>query len=84
MEFVLTGATANGKELERLGVVNKTFAQHQDVIEEGLRVAEKIASQSGPVEILAKRAVLNGSIALHHACLYQSANFVRSVRKLSC
>ena len=59
MEFVLQGATATASDFEHMGVVNKTFPADQ-VLDEALSVAAKIASLSSPVLKLAKRAVTNG------------------------
>lgn len=59
MEFVLTGEPASGLEFERLGMVTRTFPKEQ-VLEESLKLATKIASLSGPVAQIAKQAVLTG------------------------
>lgn len=59
MEFILTGDLATGTEFERLGLVSKVFPQDQ-VQDEALRLAARIAAMSGPVVAAAKQAVLTG------------------------
>ncbi|OJD34116.1 enoyl-hydratase [Diplodia corticola] len=60
MEFILTGASTSGLELERLGLVNRTFPADR-VLHEALQLAARIASMSQAVAKLAKRSVLNAS-----------------------
>ncbi|KAF4307760.1 Crotonase core [Botryosphaeria dothidea] len=60
MEFILTGASATAQDLERLGLVNKTFPA-DCVLDEALALAARIASVSGAVTKLAKRSILNAS-----------------------
>lgn len=60
MEFILTGASATAQELERLGLVNRTFPADR-VLDEALQLAARIASMSSAVAKLAKRSVLNGT-----------------------
>ncbi|KAB2574660.1 Crotonase core [Lasiodiplodia theobromae] len=60
MEFILTGASATAQELERLGLVNRTFPADR-VLDEALQLAARIASMSSAVAKLAKRSVLNAS-----------------------
>ncbi|KAK4161601.1 ClpP/crotonase-like domain-containing protein [Cladorrhinum sp. PSN259] len=57
MEFILTGGTATGQEFERLGLVSKIFPRQQ-VVDEAIKLATKIAAKSAPVTQLAKQAVL--------------------------
>ncbi|KAK4221605.1 enoyl-CoA hydratase [Podospora fimiseda] len=57
MEFILSGDTATGQEFERLGLVSKVFPKDQ-VLDQALKLAEKIAAKSAPVAQLAKQAVL--------------------------
>jgi enoyl-CoA hydratase len=59
MDFILTGLPATGAEFERLGVVSKAFPAAQ-VLEKAMETAARIASLSGPVVQLAKKAVLHG------------------------
>lgn len=59
MEFVLTGDSASGAEFERLGVVSKAFPR-SEVLPAATKLAERIASLSGPVVKTAKQAVLTG------------------------
>lgn len=63
MEFILTGDTASGAELERLGLVSKVVPADQ-VLGEAMRLAAKIASMSAPVVAAAKQAVLTGETVL--------------------
>ncbi|KAK0624099.1 enoyl-CoA hydratase/isomerase [Immersiella caudata] len=57
MELILTGDTISGAELERFGIVNKSFPSGQVVVE-AMSLATRIAKMSGPVVKLGKRAVL--------------------------
>lgn len=66
MEFILTGEPATGREFERLGLVNRTFARHE-VLTEAKKLAEKIAAMSGPVARLAKQAVLISRLESRHS-----------------
>lgn len=59
MEFILTGDTASGVELERLGLISKVFPEDQ-VRGEALGLAGRIAAMSAPVVAAAKQAVLTG------------------------
>lgn len=59
MEFILTGDTASGGQLERLGLVNKALPKER-VLEEALKLATRIAAMSAPVVAAAKQAVLTG------------------------
>ncbi len=61
MEFILTGEPASGRELERLGLVNKTFPR-QEVLAKATELARKIAAMSGPITKLAKQAVLTSML----------------------
>jgi len=69
MEFILTGEPATGLEFERLGLVNKTFARHE-VLTQAKKLAEKIASMSGPVARLAKQAVLTSRLNFQHSLFH--------------
>ncbi|EOD50004.1 putative enoyl- hydratase isomerase protein [Neofusicoccum parvum UCRNP2] len=60
MELILTGASATAQDFERLGLVTRTFPADR-VLDEALLLAARIASMSGAVTKLAKRAVLNAS-----------------------
>lgn len=66
MEFILTGDTASGAELERLGLISKVFPKDQ-VLGEALGLAAKIASMSAPVVAAAKQAVLTGETFIGRA-----------------
>lgn len=59
MEFILTGDSASGSEFERLGLVTKVFPR-LEVTPAAIKLAEKIATLSGPVIKTAKQAVLTG------------------------
>lgn len=60
MELILTGDSSSDKELERLGLVNKTFPI-QEVLVEAMSLALKIGKMSGLVMSLAKQTVLAGT-----------------------
>jgi len=60
MELVLTGSPTTANEMERFGIVNKVVAADEDVVDEALRIAEKIAAFSAPAVGLAKQAVKAG------------------------
>jgi enoyl-CoA hydratase len=60
MELILTGEPSTAIEMARLGVVNRAVLPEQDVLEETLKVARRIASLSAPAVALAKQAVLAG------------------------
>ncbi|GCE26136.1 enoyl-CoA hydratase [Dictyobacter alpinus] len=57
MEMVLTGSTVSAKELEGLGLVNHVVPQ-AELLNETLKLADKIASQAPIAARLAKEAVL--------------------------
>ena len=56
MEMVLTGRTMDAQEAERCGLVSRILPQ-DDLLEEALRTAERIARLSQPVVAMAKEAV---------------------------
>lgn len=60
MELVLTGSPTTADEMERFGVVNKAVAVDEDVVQEALKIAERIAAFSAPTVELAKQAVKAG------------------------
>ena len=60
MELILTGDTISGEELARLGVINKAFPSRDQVLEEAMGLAARMARMSGLVTRLAKKAVLIG------------------------
>jgi enoyl-CoA hydratase len=60
MELILTGTPATAAVMERLGVVNRVMLPEEDVLEETLKMARKMASFSAPAIGLAKQAVLAG------------------------
>jgi enoyl-CoA hydratase len=64
MELILTGTPATAAVMERLGVVNRVMLPEEDVLEETLKMARKIASFSAPAIGLAKQAVLAGKATL--------------------
>jgi len=80
MEFILTGEPATGMEFERLGLVNKTFARHE-VLTQAKKLAEKIASMSGPVVRLAKQAVLTSRLNFQHSLFHSSTTNQHSSRR---
>ena len=59
MELLLGGGNITATELERVGLVNRTFPKGQ-VLSEAKSFAAKIAEFSGPVARAAKQAVLAG------------------------
>merc|ERR1719359_33734 len=56
MEWVLTGAQFTAAEAERAGLVSRVVPAGE-VLDEAVKVADKIASYSAPVAILAKECV---------------------------
>jgi enoyl-CoA hydratase len=56
MEMVLTGRTMGAEEAERAGLVSRVVPA-ADLLDEALRVAEKIASLSLPAVMMAKESV---------------------------
>mgnify|MGYP001463924353 CR=1 FL=1 len=56
MEMVLTGRTMDAQEAERSGLVSR-IVPVADLVEEAVKVAERIASMSRPVVMMAKEAV---------------------------
>lgn len=70
MELILTGDSISGAEFERLGVVNKVFPK-QEVLNEAIKLATRIAALSGPVIGAARQAVLTGAYRLCYAMITQ-------------
>jgi enoyl-CoA hydratase len=60
MELILTGVPSTASEMVQLGVVNRAVLPGEDVLEETLKIARRIASLSAPAVALAKQAVLAG------------------------
>lgn len=56
MDMVLTGRTIDAREAAQAGLVSRIVAQ-EDLLDEALRVAATIATQSRPVALAAKEAV---------------------------
>ena len=56
MDMVLTGRTIDAEEAERAGLVSR-IVPAAELLDEALKVAEKIASMSLPVAMVAKEAV---------------------------
>ena len=56
MEMVLTGRTMGAEEAERVGLVSRVVPA-SELIEDALRVGDKIADLSRPVVLMAKEAV---------------------------
>jgi enoyl-CoA hydratase len=56
MDLVLTGRTMDAAEAERSGLVSRVVPA-DDLLDEAMRVAEKIADQSLPAVMMAKEAV---------------------------
>jgi enoyl-CoA hydratase len=56
MEMCLTGRTIDAEEAERAGIVSRVVTEG-DLVEEALKVGEKIASVSRPATMMAKEAV---------------------------
>jgi enoyl-CoA hydratase len=65
MELVLTGSPISAIEMERFGIVNKVVTDDEDVVEEALRIAQKIAAFSAPAAGLGKQAVKVGKSSWH-------------------
>lgn len=59
MELILTGDSVPAVELQRLGLVNKVFPKDQ-VEEEAIKLARRVAALSATVVASAKQAVLTG------------------------
>jgi enoyl-CoA hydratase/carnithine racemase len=59
MEMVLTGNRINAKEAEKIGLVSAVFPPDQ-LVDQAIKTAEKIASHSPIVVQLAKEAVNTG------------------------
>jgi enoyl-CoA hydratase len=60
MELILTGTPTTATEMAHLGVVNRAVLPEEDVLEETLKIARRIASLSAPAVGMAKQAVLAG------------------------
>lgn len=56
MELVLTGDKMTAQEAEKAGLVAKVFPAEQ-LLEETIKTAQKIASNSKPINAMAKEAV---------------------------
>ena len=56
MEMILTGRTMDAEEAERAGLVSR-IVPAADVVDEAIKVAERIADMSGPAVAMAKEAV---------------------------
>jgi len=56
MEMVLTGRTIDAAEAERCGLVSR-IVPASELLEEALKVAERIASMSRPSVLVAKESV---------------------------
>ncbi|KAF2280967.1 enoyl-CoA hydratase [Westerdykella ornata] len=79
MELILTGASISAEELLRLGLLNKVCSTEQDVLEESLKMSEKVAAFSAPAVGLAKQAVvaaeattLDAGLQIERALYYSS------------
>jgi enoyl-CoA hydratase len=66
MELILTGVPSTAREMAQLGVVNRAVLPEEDVLEETLKIARRIASLSAPAVALAKQAVLVGKYTPDH------------------
>ncbi|KAJ0115423.1 hypothetical protein J7T55_012702 [Diaporthe amygdali] len=77
MELILTGDSVTGVEFERLGLVNKVFPKEQ-VQDEAIKLARRIAALSATVVASAKQAVLTAENShleagmVHEKALYYS------------
>ncbi|KAK2613917.1 hypothetical protein N8I77_000785 [Diaporthe amygdali] len=77
MELILTGDSVTGAEFERLGLVNKVFPKEQ-VQDEAIKLARRIAALSATVVASAKQAVLTAENShleagmVHEKALYYS------------
>ena len=60
MELILTGEALTAVDMERYGIVNKAVPIEQDVLEEAIKVATRIATFSAPAIRLAKQAIKTG------------------------
>ena len=56
MELVLTGDRIGAQEAEKAGLVSKVFPV-DSLVDEAVKTAEKIASQSKVIAMMAKEAV---------------------------
>lgn len=60
MELILTGEIISAQEAERIGLVNKVVP-NENLLEEALKLADKISSKSSIITRLAKTAVKAGA-----------------------
>jgi enoyl-CoA hydratase len=75
MELILTGRMMDAAEAERLGIVVRIVTAEQ-LLEEALATATKIASHSGPTVMAAKRAITAAlELSLADGIKYERAAF---------
>ncbi|KAJ4350105.1 uncharacterized protein N0V89_008726 [Didymosphaeria variabile] len=79
MEFILTGEPLTAQEMERYGIVNRVVPIGQDVVDEAMRIATRIATCSAPAIGLAKQAIkaaekttLEAGLEIERALYYSS------------
>ncbi|KAI0435242.1 enoyl-CoA hydratase/isomerase [Xylaria sp. FL1042] len=58
MELILSRQTISGEELAQRGLVSKAFNAGEDVVQEAVKLAARIAAYSRPVVNMAKQAIL--------------------------
>ena len=56
MDMILTGRMMDAREAERVGLVSRVFPTHE-LLDETMKIAERIASMSQPLAMMAKEAV---------------------------
>lgn len=79
LEMVLTGAIVDAYEAEKIGLVNKVVP-HEQLMEEAVKMADKIKAKSPIIARLAKASCKDGygtdmNTALLVECLYQTLAF---------
>lgn len=66
MELILTGESLTALDIERYGIANKAVPVEQDVIEQAIKIATRIATFSAPTVGLAKQAIKAGEQDLQY------------------
>ena len=75
MEMCLTGRTMDASEAERAGLASRVVPTNE-LVDEALKVAERIASMSRPVVMMAKEAVRRSyETTLSEGCLFERRLF---------
>ncbi|KAL1610041.1 hypothetical protein SLS60_001706 [Paraconiothyrium brasiliense] len=79
MEFILTGQSLTAQDMERYGIANGVIPIEQDVVDEAMKIAKRIATFSAPAIGLAKQAIktaetttLEAGLEIERALYYSS------------